>query len=503
MNERFEDLVERHLCDDLSVDEKSELAEFLDSDAGLAHAFVSGCELNSALVSACRDRESLPPSISTLRRPLVLVPWVLAAAACLALIVGQILSSDQPDAPIDPAKPSSLAVLLNQSDARFAYPRAQDTDLGAGGYELLSGVVHLRFASGVDFVLEGPASLEIVDAMNVRLSKGKARILVPPSGHGFTIAAGGVLYEDVGTEFGLLVDSDNGGSLLRVFDGQVNVLSRQSKILIKRVNQGETVAYADGQPTVAAELDEAFLTANEVAYLWWNEWSEAALKDDGLIGFFSFSPDESDAFILKNAINGPVRSGRISGARWVSGRWPGKRALLFDRDTDFVELEVSGDFRALSIAAWVNVDHLEHVLNAVVDSNGWENGDVHLQITRSGEAYADVAKTRIISPNSKVPATVTVGQWTHIAASLSLDNQRVNVYVNGDLSKTDPLKSDGRIRPQAVRLGNWLAAGDFETERSFHGRMDELAIWNRALSQAEIRALVDAGRPNTVWAAGK
>ena len=41
--------------------------------------------------------------------------------------------------------------------------------------------------------------------------------------------------------------------------------------------------------------------------------------------------------------------GRIAGARWVTGRWPGKQALLFDRDGDHVKVEIPGEFRQMTL----------------------------------------------------------------------------------------------------------------------------------------------------------
>jgi hypothetical protein len=49
-------------------------------------------------------------------------------------------------------------------------------------------------------------------------------------------------------------------------------------------------------------------------------------------------------------------------------------------------------------------------------------------------------------------------------------------------------------------LGNWLAVGDYQPNRSFRGRIDELALWSRALDATAVKALVEAGRPDLLWA---
>ena len=55
---------------------------------------------------------------------------------------------------------------------------------------------------------------------------------------------------------------------------------------------------------------------------------------------------------------------------------------------------------------------------------------------------------------------------------------------------------DGTMRPGACRIGNWLPApGWGHSNRSLRGRIDELAIWNRALTEEEVHKRVEAGRP--------
>lgn len=52
--------------------------------------------------------------------------------------------------------------------------------------------------------------------------------------------------------------------------------------------------------------------------------------------------------------------------------------------------------------------------------------------------------------------------------------------------------------PGKCSLGNWLDIPEQyqPTRRAFKGRMDEVAIWNRALSETEINAHYEAGRPS-------
>ena len=184
---------------------------------------------------------------------------------------------------------------------------------------------------------------------------------------------------------------------------------------------------------------------------------------------------------------------------WVSGRWPGKDALLFDRLSDFAELEIPGEFAELTVAVWVSIDRLDHTFNAIFDSNGWESGDFHQQVQRSGFPYVDIRDGAVHGSGKGFGSAIPIGQWSHLAAVLSLRAQTARVYVNGSLSYERPLQKDATLRPGLCRIGNWLPRGDYEPVRALSGRMDELAIWNRALSQKELETQVERGRPDYLW----
>ena len=86
-------------------------------------------------------------------------------------------------------------------------------------------------------------------------------------------------------------------------------------------------------------------------------------------------------------------------------------------------------------------------------------------------------------------------RWTH--AAVTYNGSYVRIYINGKLDKS--IYAYGSITPKA---GDWGCAmgmivegdGD-ETNRAFHGELDEVMIHNRALSAAEIQAIYKVSRP--------
>ncbi len=83
-------------------------------------------------------------------------------------------------------------------------------------------------------------------------------------------------------------------------------------------------------------------------------------------------------------------------------------------------------------------------------------------------------------------ATINDGQWHHVAVTISL-NDNISFYVDGVLTSVSPLKVKGAGSNYAwLRVGQ---AGYTPLGNYFNGSLDEVQIYNRALSPAEIAGI--------------
>ncbi len=424
--------------------------------------------------------------------------WTAAVAASIVIVAGMAWSwLATESAPHASSLP--VAVMINEADAQFAEGASPSGDIFApGSYQLQAGAVHLRFASGAEVVMRSPARFTIMDGMNMTLNEGVLRAVVPSSAHGFTVHTADVQYKDLGTEFGVVVGKQPGESQLHVFEGRVELATKQGKLL-SSVEVGESVRVSGGkvEPTELKQLVD-FPTAGTIGLEKWFRWRDRLDQDSSLICYFPFTPDPADLAFLKNhATNGIMSDGQIVGARWVTGRWPGKQALLFDRDGDYVSVDITGEFRQLTMSTWIYLDRCDFALNAILDSDSWRAGALHCQLTRSGEFFfghwANRPKRKQMGPH------VTAGHWTHVTAVADLDKLNTKTYIDGELAETVRLTSfPGALTPGSCRIGNWRRLLDPSSvpNRGFRGKIDELALWKRALDPKEIRDMVTAGRPS-------
>jgi hypothetical protein len=81
---------------------------------------------------------------------------------------------------------------------------------------------------------------------------------------------------------------------------------------------------------------------------------------------------------------------------------------------------------------------------------------------------------------------VVFGSWTHVAASF--DSKSASIYLNGKLAGKAPLK----LQPfrGVVRIGG----SEADKERSWQGMLDEIVLFDRALSEEEIGQVYSSSR---------
>jgi hypothetical protein len=97
--------------------------------------------------------------------------------------------------------------------------------------------------------------------------------------------------------------------------------------------------------------------------------------------------------------------------------------------------------------------------------------------------------------SANVGTTLAYNQWTHLAATLDGSSGKMSLYTNGVLASqvTTAIRPFGNLiagDSPGVGIGN---LNDGQNNFPFNGDIDEIALYNRALSAAEIVAIYNAG----------
>lgn len=392
---------------------------------------------------------------------------------------------------------SPVAVIQDEANAVFAEDTTpKDGILKSQAYSLIRGMISVEFRNGVSMTVKAPADFEIVDAFRVRLSRGSIRAFAPDSGHGFVIETPDVDIQDLGTEFGVSVDGSSGDSEVHVFDGEVNVNKHRAKETIASLEVGDSAKIHDGQINPSeAPAQDVYLTPADVSYNRWLSMSNELRNDEDALLYFSFnSANDSQTTLKDESAHSPSIHGTIEGARWVTGRWPGKRALLFDQANDAVEINIPGELRQFTFGAWVNVDRLDAPVTSILNSMDYKEGSLHLQISRSGDTLIPAVFPRV--RKEKTGASIPTGQWVLLTAVIDVENKVGRTWINGQRAVTGRFDESTFVTPGNSLLGSYRTELHGERTKEFRGRMDEVFLLNRTLTQGEIRRIYKHGRPN-------
>jgi N-acetylneuraminic acid mutarotase len=208
-------------------------------------------------------------------------------------------------------------------------------------------------------------------------------------------------------------------------------------------------------------------------------------------GMVSWWPGEGSADDIKDSNNGILQGGATFGAGKVGQAFSfdGINGLVLVSSASNLDLE-----QAFTIDAWVNLAEVNSaqciVCKGLVDNHQYAiltgglaaPDELNLLVRR--QASASDGLDRLITVNQ---AHLVPNRWYHIAATA--DGTNKSIYLDGQLLATNSAVAPYTTFSPAVEIGS----GNGGTVAFFHGMIDEVEIYDRALTQAEIQAIYNAG----------
>ena len=213
---------------------------------------------------------------------------------------------------------------------------------------------------------------------------------------------------------------------------------------------------------------------------------QAGGADDGLVAEWHF--DEGSGSVLADS-SGNGNDGVIHGATWVEGKYG--NALSFDGRDDYVEVPYSSSLdisAAITITVWTYWDSLGTNSVGIVgkaetpSQTGWGLGKGHWSGEKLGLYPMGVGDGFRVSPTSGIPT----GQWVFYAGTF--DGATVKIYMDGTLNNDARVSGSVSTNSQPVVVGRWY--GNYDGYY-FNGIIDEMRIYNRALTADEIKELYE------------
>lgn len=223
--------------------------------------------------------------------------------------------------------------------------------------------------------------------------------------------------------------------------------------------------------------------------------SAAQAADDSLVLYLPFDEGAGDKVA---DLSGKGNDGTIQGASWVAGKMG--KALDFD-GTTWVEIPHSASLepdKTITVMAWVNPRKDATGELMIVSKGSWKANDMPYELSvEAGKVvfwqFYDTAGHD--QCNAPAPAG---GEWHHFAGTY--DGSTFKLYFDGAEVKTFDFKAEKLPKNGAkVVIGRRSTA----VETFFKGMIDEVAIYNRALTAEEVKSATTGVVPAAVEPVGK
>jgi len=517
--------------------EEAELLLQLDRDADLRHRFAEQVAMIGAVRAAAEQNprwlalfdvlkgdedaavaEMLSFEAATMERIVQTKPWhkfpslwALAAAVTLLLTGPFWLKprwiNDPGTSAATPASiPISFVAVVVGSSSEEARPAG--TYLQPGVLSQTVGWLTLQTLNGVSVTLDAPYRAELLDHDRIRLYRGRARVHVPEGAIGFRLDSPAFDVVDLGTEFAANVNTDGTGTC-RVFEGKADVSlldsigevkstrrltanesvrvtpSKQDMQVIKEVNGDYPAIKQPPRPTLALPptYPPKVLGMGPLGYWRFEEISNHEVRDEvtdgprllaeGAAAIENESGgNHSGALTAQNPVayfqmasyTRAILAGDFSISLFAQFEWLQNFALF--TATRFDEKIEGNSFILQSYASFRRSGLNGTGLHAVLyDPPAWDGGvEVYGNTLLRPLHWHHIATTRKGNQLSLFLDGVAVGRES--VGSMSLDYREIFVgRLNGN---ADQPRSEAR---------------------GLVGHIDELAVFPRALTNAEVREL--------------
>ena len=222
----------------------------------------------------------------------------------------------------------------------------------------------------------------------------------------------------------------------------------------------------------------------------------------GLVAGYAF--DASAGTTAADASTSGISGTLANGAGWAGGKYGNAVALAGDDDVvslgNPTALRLTG---STTISAWINSAAFPADDAAVVSKRGTGGFQLDTTIDTGPRVIGFKLTTGTGGSMFRYGATaMQANTWYHIAGVYDATARTMHVYLNGVLDDGQlqgTVAADQQDSPQNVLIGQrpgWAGFG-------FNGRIDDVRIYNRALTAAEVqtdlgRALGSAGSSDTV-----
>ncbi len=398
--------------------------------------------------------------------------------------------------------------LLAVADGQLTFqnePMEVNETLGTGRLSLADGAATIEIGGKSRFLMSAGSEVDILSRNALRLNRGN--VSIQTGGRKMTVYAGDRILTNLGTDFS--VSMANGSpSELHVVDGAIAVNSPENsdKASSSQVSGHKSVSLRGAKGSKVEDLPYnpcAFMSPTQLVETVDSYRSSQIAQQirelkknraDGLVLRHSFEDVTLSSKVVLNQAEGKLAfgAGEVVLSQPTPGRYPHSTALHFrgGSQEDRVELSQEDSARLdatkpMTVLMWVRVERFEHRFSRLISRGRGEELSWAIWFRRSdqvlGLGYGPGKDDNLVAD---VP--IQDGKWHQVAFTFRPTGDgtsRICFYFDGKLiNQTDNAVTLSTTAP--LLIGN---CQEDDSWNGFAGDIDEVAIFNRALSEEEIR----------------
>lgn len=233
-------------------------------------------------------------------------------------------------------------------------------------------------------------------------------------------------------------------------------------------------------------------------------FSGQAAPIEGLILYLPFDEGQGDTV---QDLSGSDNHGTLKGKpKWVKGKEGSAIEFNGQENSNYVEVPDHPSLNPnteVTCAAWIYFDEFQPtggIISKYIGAGNQRSYNLHMNhdlplAATSGCSSDGAFQVGTSTTTAETPAdTLKEGQWQHVAMTFKA-KELLRIYVDGELKVESKADATDHIFDNNTPL---LIGTDFEIggvhngqPREFTGIIDEVAVFNRALSEDEIRMVMN------------
>ncbi len=240
----------------------------------------------------------------------------------------------------------------------------------------------------------------------------------------------------------------------------------------------------------------------------WKKWSERFRQDADLLAYYTFEKGSVEGKRAANLALFGTADLVISGVGGAPGRFgsPDDSSIEFSARKSCAKVSIEGEFKSLSLLAWVQLDALDRRFNSLFITDGYDPGEVHWMIRENGTILFSFLREEkgnrqnFISLSPVVWDRTKMREWLCLGVALDFEQGLIRHYLDGEEIFSEAIPDthlDVVTRIGDAEIGNWGNPSSPKNReyagRNLNGKIDEFAIVGRALSKTEFRQFYRSG----------